>query len=138
MYFQKSGFKGIGEKKPLLTLLEADGHISAAQLDHLAGAELTMRYGRTDRNAGNIDLRLFGLFWLCGNDWGFHAESSSDEIRFRWRRLGRSVCFLRFRLLIRFRNIGLIDFRRIHRGLLVIEQQLILLALHDGMLPPLR
>ena len=42
LYFQKSGLKGIGEKEPLLALLKADGHISPAQLDHLADAELSV------------------------------------------------------------------------------------------------
>ena len=76
--------------------------------------------------------RFFGLLGLCGNDRRFHAESSSDKIRLsRWRPSWNGG-FGRLRLLVRFRNIGFVDFRRIHRRLLVIEQQLVLLALHDG------
>ena len=59
--FQESGFKGIGENKALLALLKADGHISPVQLDHLAAAELSVSHSASNGNAGNIDLRFFGL-----------------------------------------------------------------------------
>ena len=52
LYFQKSGLKGIGEKEPLLALLKADGHISPAQLDHLADAELSVNHSASNGNAG--------------------------------------------------------------------------------------
>lgn len=86
MRFQKSGFKGIGENKALHALLKADGHISPVQLDHLANAELSVSHSASNGNAGNIDLRFFGLLGLCGSDRRFHAEGSSDKIRLsRWR-----------------------------------------------------
>ena len=50
--FQKSGFKGVGEKKPLLALPKADGHISAAQLDHFAGAKLGVSHSTPNGSAG--------------------------------------------------------------------------------------
>ena len=112
LYFQKSGLKGIGEKEPLLALLKADGHISPVQLDHLADAELSVSHSAPNGNAGNIDLRFFGLLGLCGNDRRFHAESSSDKIRLsRWCPSWNGG-FGRLRLLVRFRNIGFVDFRR--------------------------
>ena len=110
--FQKSGFKGIGENKALHALLKADGHISPVQLDHLANAELSVSHSASNGNAGNIDLRFFGLLGLCGSDRRFHAEGSSDKIRLsRWRP-SWSGGFGRLRLLVRFRNIGFVDFRR--------------------------
>ena len=110
--FQESGFKGIGENKALLALLKADGHISPVQLDHLADAEFGVSHGAPNGNAGNIDLRLFRLFWLCGNYRRFHAESGSDKIRLsRWCPSWNGG-FGRLRLLVRFRNIGFVDFRR--------------------------
>lgn len=65
---QRSGLERVGEHKAFLALLKADGHIAAAKFDHLAGAKLTMRYGRPDCNAGNVDPRLFGRRGLCGSD----------------------------------------------------------------------
>ena len=110
--FQKSGFKGIGENKALHALLKADGHISPVQLDHLANAELSVSHSASNGNAGNIDLRFFGLLGLCGSDRRFHAEGSSDKIRLsRWRP-SWSGGFGRLRLLVRFRNIGFVNFRR--------------------------
>lgn len=50
--FQKSGFKGVGEKKPLLALPKADGHISAAQLDRFAGAKLSVSHSTPNGSAG--------------------------------------------------------------------------------------
>ena len=110
--FQESGFKRIGENKALLTLFKADGHISPVQLDHLADAELSVSHSAPNGNAGNIDLRFFRLLGLCGNDRRFHTESSSDKIRLsRWCPSWNGG-FGRLRLLVRFRNIGFVDFRR--------------------------
>ena len=50
--FQESGFKGIGENKALLALPKADGHISAAQLDHFAGAKLSVSHSAPNGSAG--------------------------------------------------------------------------------------
>ena len=65
---QRSGLERVGEHKALLALLKADGHIAAAKLDHLAGAEFGVRYGRADKSAGNVDPRLFGRRGPCGSD----------------------------------------------------------------------
>ena len=81
MRFQESGFKRIGENKALLALLKADGHISPAQLNYLANAELSVSHSASNGNAGNIDLRFFGLLGLGRNDWRFDNESGSDKIR---------------------------------------------------------
>ena len=52
LHFQKSGFKRIGENKALLTMFKADGHISAAQLDHFAGAKLSVSHSTPNGSAG--------------------------------------------------------------------------------------
>ncbi len=50
--FQKSGIKRIGENKALLAMFKADGHISPAQLDHLADTELSVSHSASNGNAG--------------------------------------------------------------------------------------
>ena len=98
---------------------DAEGklNLSARDLGYsaLVVSQFTL-YGDTKKgyhsDARNIDLRLFRLLGLCGSDRRFHAEGSSDKIRLsRWRP-SWSGGFGRLRLLVRFRNIGFVDFRR--------------------------